>query len=86
MVLLTYIYSQRLFRINYETFKIVALILLGIVTFFISLIFPDSDPIINIVQKVCLIVLFPFALYLLRFYETSEILTIKSLFKKVLKK
>lgn len=82
MVVITYYYSQKLYRIPYENIKIALLIGLGTAIYLISTFVADSSFFITILLKLFLIVLFPVLLYFLKFYETSEIEKLKSFFTK----
>lgn len=74
--IITHIVSDRYYRIPYEIKKIVLLILIG--AFLSSFIYWLHDGILSILVKILLIVLFPFILYLFRFYEKIEMEYIKS--------
>ena len=73
MIILFYHFSQREYHVNYEIFKIIKLISLGIILFIISTFFNDINITVRILLKVLIIVSFPWILYLAGFYEKIEI-------------
>jgi O-antigen/teichoic acid export membrane protein len=79
MVVLTYIYSQRLYKINYEIYKIAILIIVGLALYIVSLILPDINTVVNIIIKTVLIIIFPVILYVAKFYEPAELEKIKNM-------
>lgn len=73
MIILFYYFTQREYYVNYEIFKIVKLISLGIILFIISTFFNDINIILRISLKVLIIISFPWILFLAGFYEKIEI-------------
>ncbi len=80
MLVLTYVYAQRLYKIQYESTKLAIMIFVGLVLYAVSVILPDFGIITNIILKSVLVFIFPFLLYVFNFYEPAELEKLKSLF------
>jgi O-antigen/teichoic acid export membrane protein len=84
VILLMFLYNQKLMRLNYEWKRILKLLSATGVIFFIGYFIRFDNLILSIVFKIIIILLFPILLYLLRFYTNGEIQKIKEIFKSVL--
>jgi O-antigen/teichoic acid export membrane protein len=80
-ILMTY-FAQKNYKINYEFGKIIKMILVGIILFFISLSLANFSLPIRMISKIFLIIAFPVILYFLSFYEKIEIESMKGFWKK----
>lgn len=80
-LVMTY-FAQKNYRINYEFGKVIKMIVVGIILFFISLALADFSLAIRMISKILLIISFPVILYFLNFYEKIEIESIKGFWKK----
>lgn len=74
-------FSAKYYRIPFENKKLTLLIVLGIILYAVSTIF-TVKPIIEILIKVIILLVFPFVLYILDFYEEVEIIAIKGFYNK----
>lgn len=79
-VILTH-YSQKHYKIPYEWKKITVLTLLFIIISAVSIIIQPINMSLRVILKLSFIVLFPMVLYRLNFFESSEIETVKQIFK-----
>jgi O-antigen/teichoic acid export membrane protein len=70
---LSYYYSNKYYDIPFENFKLVKIIFLGIVFYFMSDFFIELNSTVSIISKAMLLVLFPFALLIIRCIDISEI-------------
>jgi O-antigen/teichoic acid export membrane protein len=82
MIFLTYYFAQKEFFIPYETRKIIILILIGVGYYFIGSQLIDFSFLVDIFLKFCLLLLFPFLLYVTNFFEAVELQKIKGSWKK----
>lgn len=73
LFLILYYFSNRLYQISYENLKIVKLIAVSIGLYGCSLIVSDIGLFFIILYKLTLLIIFPFLLYFLNFYEPVEI-------------
>ena len=73
MSVIYYYQSQKYYTVNYELKKVFIILFLAIGLFVVSTFFNESALLIRLLVKVSIIVLFPFILYLLNFYEPVEI-------------
>lgn len=78
---LSYNISQKYYKIPYENIKVAITITIGIVLYLISLIF-NLNLLFDLVIKTILLVVFPFILYLLRFFEIKELESLAGFYKK----
>jgi len=85
LYIITQIVSNRFYKIPFENRKILDLLLLSIVLYFIPYLFYDMRLITNIIVKILILISFPFLLYMFNFYEEIEIETIKKIFFKIVK-
>ena len=82
----TYFVANRFYKIPYENVKLVKMLILAIVLFFLSTLTTNLNILPRILIKVAIIISFPFILYPMNFYEPIEILRIKQSWKKWRKK
>lgn len=80
-ILMTY-FAQKNYKINYEFVKVIKMIVVGIILFFISLALADFSLPIRMISKIILIISFPVILYFLNFYEKIELESMKGFWKK----
>lgn len=80
-ILMTY-FAQKNYKINYEFWKVIKMIVVGILLFFISLALADFSLPIRMISKIILIISFPVILYFLNFYEKIELESMKGFWKK----
>lgn len=80
-LLMTY-FAQKNYKINYEFWKIIKMLLVGIFLFFISLSLANFSLPIRMISKIFLIIAFPVILYFLSFYEKIEIESMKGFWEK----
>jgi len=73
LFLILYYFSNRLYKISYENLKIVKLIVVSTGLYMCSLIVSDVGWFLSILFKLILLIVFPFLLYFLKFYEPVEI-------------
>ncbi|MCK4357517.1 MAG: polysaccharide biosynthesis C-terminal domain-containing protein [Candidatus Cloacimonetes bacterium] len=78
----TYFVANRFYKIPYENMKLVKMLILAVVLFFISTLTVNLNILPRILIKVAIIILFPFILYPMKFYEPIEILRIKQSWQK----
>ena len=74
--------SNRYYKIHFEYFKLFKLIILGIFTFSISLLISDYELLISVLFKSILILIFPLAIILLKYFDKQELDAISGGFKK----
>ena len=79
---LIYRFAQRYYRIPYEISKIFKMISVAAVLYIIACYLPIASTAVRILIKLILIISFPFILYIWKFYEEIELLTIKRLLSK----
>lgn len=80
-LLMTY-FAQKNYKINYEFVKVIKMIVVGIILFFISLALADFSLPIRMISKIILIISFPVILYFLNFYEKIELESMKGFWNK----
>ena len=73
LFLMLYYFSNRLYQIAYEKLKIVKLIAVSVGLYGCSLIASDMALLVTILYKLTLLIVFPFLLYFIKFYEAVEI-------------
>ena len=78
----TKVISDRYYRIPLETAKLLKLVLIGAVFYVFSLWFGEISPLLSVLLKILLLVLFPFILFLWNFYEPIEVQRLKEIFMK----
>ncbi len=81
-LLLMMFFAQKHYRINYEIIKLVKMIVVGIVLFFISQLLSGFPLMARLILKLLLIIVFPILLYFLNFYEQVELNSLKSFWIK----
>jgi len=83
---LTYIFSRKFFQVPWEFRKILLMFIIGIILYFITLLFNDYQLVNRIMSKGFILLTFPIILYFFNFYEQIEIETIKRISLKYLNK
>ena len=74
-------FSAKYYRIPFENKKLALLIVIGVILYVVSTLF-TVEPIIGILTKIIILLVFPFILYILNFYEDVEIIAIKGFYNK----
>lgn len=82
MMLLFYHYSQKLYHIPFEIKKIYKLFAVGFALYGISTLSNYFNLYIGMIIKFIMLLSFPFILYLLKFYEPIEIVSIQNFYRK----
>jgi len=82
LYLISLIVSNHFYKIILEHKKLISLILLGVLLFFVSTLFNSLTLFQNILLKLVLVVLYPIILFFGSFYEPSEIRLVKGFIKK----
>lgn len=73
MMLLSYFLGQKVYRITYEISKISKIIFIGLLLYFISLLFSGMGLWIELFAKALLVALFPMLFYWLKIFDEIEI-------------
>ena len=81
-LMLMLFFAQKNYKVNYETIKVVKIIVVGILLFFISQLLAGFPLIARLLLKLLLIIVFPILLYFLNFYEQIELNSLKSFWIK----
>lgn len=79
----TYFVADRFYKIPYENMKLLKMLILAIVLFFLSTLAADLSTLPRLLSKLGLLISFPFLLYPMNFYEEIEIERIKAGFKRI---
>ncbi len=74
--------SNKFYKVRYETRKIFILIGLGVLFYGVSLMFENFHPLLMVVLKAILVLIFPFILKFFNFYEAIELERIKGFLHK----
>jgi O-antigen/teichoic acid export membrane protein len=74
--------SNRYYKIQYEYFKLIRLITLGILIFIISLVISDYELLIRVLFKSILILIFPIAVIFIKYFDKQELDSISGGLKK----
>ncbi|MCK4339519.1 MAG: polysaccharide biosynthesis C-terminal domain-containing protein, partial [Candidatus Cloacimonetes bacterium] len=82
LYLVTYFVANRFYKIPYENMKLLKMLVLAIVLFFLSTLTADFNILSRILIKITIIISFPFILYFFNFYEQIEIIRIKGALRK----
>jgi len=86
MMMLSYYYANKLYKIEYEIRRITILIILGILIYFISIPEIIGSISFTFVIKVGLFLLFPILLLAFNFFDNSEMIRINEWLQKVKRK
>jgi len=78
----TYFIANRFYKIPYENLKLLKMLILAIVLFFLSTLLANLQILPRILIKIVILISFPFILYLMNFYEEIEILSLKQSWHK----
>ncbi|MBA4406445.1 hypothetical protein C0389_04140 [bacterium] len=70
---ITQILSDKYYKIPFENYKLILMIIVGSILAGVIYFLPDMNTLLEIVIKLTLVVLFPFILFVFRFYETAEL-------------
>ena len=84
VIVLMFIYNQKLMRLNYEWKRILKLLSVTGAIFFIGYYVRFNNLIISIIFKTIIVLLFPILLYAVKFYTKGEFQKIKEIFKTIL--
>jgi O-antigen/teichoic acid export membrane protein len=79
----TKLISDKYYKISYEAIKLIKLFLVSIVLFNVSELFKTGFFLLDAAVKTITILLFPFIMFVLNFYEEIELKTIKDSFRKL---
>lgn len=82
LYIVSLIVSNHFYRIFYEHKKLILLVILGVLLFFVSTLFNSMTFYLNLVLKFALVVIYPIILFIGSFYEASEIKLVKGLIRK----
>lgn len=82
MMILSYFFGQKVYKIPYEIFKISKIFFVGLTLYTISLSFYDVNIVFQIFLKIIIISTFPVILYFLNVFEEIEIQRIKEILSK----
>jgi len=77
MMLLSYFLGQKVYHIPYEIYKIGKIIFVGLLLYFVSLLFSGIGLWVELFAKVLLVILFPILLYWLKIFDKVEIESLK---------
>jgi len=80
VVMTTMIYNQKLMKLNYEWFRIVKLLIVTLTIFLLGYFIVIDSLVFSIIYKLSLIILYPFLLFIARFYASGEIQRFKRFF------
>ncbi len=83
LLVFSYYFSNSYYKIAFEIKKLGLMLFLGCLLFVISIPFEKYGIIINVLIKLILSLLFPFLLYLFKFYEVAELKNIKIIVKLI---
>ncbi|MBK8944729.1 MAG: oligosaccharide flippase family protein [Ignavibacteriae bacterium] len=83
MTFFYFISAKKYYYIPFEISKIIKMILVGILLYSVSLFVDDANLFVRFPVKIILLCLFPFILFLLKFYEPIEITTVKKYWGKI---
>lgn len=81
--IVTFLTADKYYKISYENFKIFKMIVLGIFLFVVQEIILFDNFFLMLLEKLILVIAFPFLLLLIGFYEKIELETIKSSLKSI---
>jgi len=82
LFVVSYIVSNRYYKIPFEVYKLIKLFTVGIFLFGIVTIFRRDNEVLFAVSKLLSIIIFPFILYFWKFYESQEINAIIGFIRK----
>jgi len=81
-LILTYLFSQKYYFVQYELGKILMMSICGVMIIFVSSLFNEYSIYIRLLMKVTMLVVFPVLLYLLNFFEPIELERIRGAWQK----
>jgi O-antigen/teichoic acid export membrane protein len=82
LYLISYYYGNISYSIPFENLKIVEAIIIGVLLYICAAVFNNDSLIIRITVKFAALILYPFLLYLFRFYEAIELERVKGFILK----
>jgi O-antigen/teichoic acid export membrane protein len=82
LYLVTYFVANRFYKIPYENAKLLKMLGLSIILFFLSTLVTEFHIFPRIIIKLLIIISFPIILYFMKFYEEIELLRIKQAWQK----
>lgn len=85
LLALTAVQARKIYAVSYENSKILKMLILALILYFISHLLGGMGLIFRIALKSVLVLSFPFLLYCWRFYEPIELERLRGLAKKMLK-
>jgi len=85
LYVVTYFTANRFYKVPYENRKIIQMITVAVALFIVSMFSSDMILWARILTKILMLLLFPFILYPLNFYEAIEIERIKDGWKKMVR-
>lgn len=80
---IVYVYAQRQYKVPYELLKIFYCVAIGTILYFVSTVADNWQVMLALLFKTGLLILFPFILYFLGFYEEVEKEYILNAYKKI---
>ncbi|OGU56391.1 MAG: hypothetical protein A2V66_06115 [Ignavibacteria bacterium RBG_13_36_8] len=82
LYVISYYFSGRYYPIPYEIRKVLTIVILGALLYSVILLINESAFVIRLLIKGLILIIFPFALYILKFYEPIELSRLKEYFHK----
>jgi len=86
MVGILFAYNRKLMDVNYEWARIIKILIVTGTIFSLCFFIVIENLVISILFKVCIILLYPFLLYLVKFYEKKEIIKLREIRISVINK
>jgi len=79
----TYLISNHFYKIPYENMKLVKMLIISLIIFFLSTLTTPLPIILRVIIKILLVISLPFILYPMKFYEPIELKRIKQGWRKL---
>jgi len=76
--------SRRYYVINYQWDRIIKILIVAVLVYGCSLLVTETSPLVAMVEKLAIMMLFPVLLFLFRFYELEEVEKVREGVKSVL--
>jgi len=86
IMIILFAYSRKLMEVNFEWLRISKIILVTAVIFCTGFFINIESTVLSVLFKIFIILLYPFLLYLIRFYKRSEIERVKGVLRSGLSK
>jgi O-antigen/teichoic acid export membrane protein len=80
---ITYFLSNNYYKIKFENYKIILILIIGVVLYIISTYINNLSLHLEIIIKLFISISFPFVLFLFNFFEKSELKYLSSMIKKL---